>query len=663
MEINQKIIPPSRPTFWRLILFACGALAFGADWQAIGYARSLGIDFLSSKSWMLALTTLALAGSLCFLLLGLTLTSWRDRILSVLEIGQDVHLSRVQGVLLNLGFVAVYVIIDTNPKLISLLRGQDAFRSLVFLGFALAGAKLLKTYWRDASLALAFVTSFLLLATIHRILSFFSAISDYPFALGWSEATRYYLPSLFISKIVYGQRFSWPIINPSLHLLLIPPYLFHAPLWIHRAWLVLLKFLLVILVAPALLSRMGIRKAYVAWLAGLWVAIFLLQGPLYFHLALIVILVLCVFNPKKNLSTWLLIVVTSVWAGISRINWFPVPAMLVAVLYFLEVPYAGKKFLQYLIKPAAWFLVGNSVAFISQRVYIALSGVVNTSLFYTSLNSDLLWYRLWPNATYSVGILIGIALVSIPLWMTIGIVLYQRHSDWHFLRLGLLAAVLLVLFAGGIIVSLKIGGGANLHNLDAYTVCLLVIFAYLFFGRYVPEGNRAAKPVRFHWSVLVLLLIIPVWYALQPKLVFYSYDHAEAQATLAALQQRINQVNAQGGEILFITQRHLISMHMLKGAQLIPEYEREELMEMAMAQNKAYLLSFESDMRHHRFAAIVVDPLKFKYQDSSFTMGEENNAWVRYVVKPILCNYREDQAFPSDSIAIYVPQDGPGNCP
>jgi len=663
MEINQKMIPPSRLTFWRLILFVFGPLAFGSAWQATGYARSMGIDFLASTSWRLALTTLVLAGSFCLLLFGLTWTSWRDRILSVLEFGQDVHLSRLPGITLYLGFVVAFVIFDTNPKLISLLRGQDAFRFLVFLGFALAGAKLLIAYWREATLALAFIANFLLLATIHRILSFFSAISDYPFALGWSEVTRYYLPSLFISKIVYGQRFPWPIINPSLHLLLIPPYLFHAPLWIHRAWLVLLKFLLVILVAPALLSRMGIRKAYVAWLAGLWIAIFLLQGPLYFHLALIVILVLYVFNPRKNLSTWLVIVVTSVWAGISRINWFPVPAMLVAVLYFLEVPYAGKKLLQYLIKPAAWFLVGTSVAFISQRVYIALSGVANPSLFYTSLNSDLLWYRLWPNATYSVGLLIGIALVSIPLWTTIGIVLYQRHSDWHFLRLGLLAAVLVVLFAGGTIVSLKIGGGANLHNLDAYTVCLLVIFAYLFFGRYVPEGNRAAQPVRFHWSVLVLLLIIPVWYALQPKLVFYSYDHAEAQATLAALQQRVDQVNTQGGEILFITQRHLISMHMLKGAQLIPEYEREELMEMAMAQNKAYLLSFESDMRHHRFAAIVVDPLKFKYQDNSFTMGEENNAWVRYVVKPILCNYREDQVFPADSIAIYVPQDGPGNCP
>jgi hypothetical protein len=199
--------------------------------------------------------------------------------------------------------------------------------------------------------------------------------------------------------------------------------------------------------------------------------------------------------------------------------------------------------------------------------------------------------------------------------------------------------------------------------MDAYMVCLLIIFAYLFFRRYVPENNRVVKPINLHWSILALLIITPLWSILRIRVGFFSYDRSEAQATLAALQQRVNQVNAQGGEILFITQRHLISMHMLKGAQLIPEYEREELMEMAMAQNKAYLLSFESDMRHHRFAAIVVDPLKFKYQDSSFTMGEENNAWVRYVVKPILCNYREGQAFPADSIAIYIPQDGPENCP
>jgi hypothetical protein len=44
-------------------------------------------------------------------------------------------------------------------------------------------------------------------------------------------------------------------------------------------------------------------------------------------------------------------------------------------------------------------------------------------------------------------------------------------------------------------------------------------------------------------------------------------------------------------------------------------------------------------------------------------MGEENNAWVRRVMKHILCNYREDAIYPGDQIAVYIPQQGERTCP
>jgi hypothetical protein len=125
----------------------------------------------------------------------------------------------------------------------------------------------------------------------------------------------------------------------------------------------------------------------------------------------------------------------------------------------------------------------------------------------------------------------------------------------------------------------------------------------------------------------------------------------------------VDSVNAQGGQVLFITQRQLISMHMLKNVTLIPEYEREELMEMAMAQNDAYLQVFRADLEKHRFAAIIVDPLRFNFDGDQDAMGAENNAWTRYVVKRILCNYKQDAIFPADRIAIYVPQVGDQKCP
>ena len=43
-----------------------------------------------------------------------------------------------------------------------------------------------------------------------------------------------------------------------------------------------------------------------------------------------------------------------------------------------------------------------------------------------------------------------------------------------------LLLILLIFFAGGIVVSVKIGGGSNLHNMDAFLVFLLVAAVYFY---------------------------------------------------------------------------------------------------------------------------------------------------------------------------------------
>ena len=96
---------------------------------------------------------------------------------------------------------------------------------------------------------------------------------------------------------------------------------------------------------------------------------------------------------------------------------------------------------------------------------------------------------------------------------------------------------------------------------------------------------------------------------------------------------------------------------------MIPEYEREELMEMAMGDNQDYLQIFRTDIENQRFDAIIVDPLSYRLLGKNYAFGEENNAWVQRVMKPILCNYQEDDIFPVDQIAIYVPQQGTRQCP
>jgi len=254
-------------------------------------------------------------------------------------------------------------------------------------------------------------------------------------------------------------------------------------------------------------------------------------------------------------------------------------------------------------------------------------------------------------------------MASVPMWLVMYVVMRRRRESWHLVRVTLIFAALLILFLGGLAVSLKIGGGTDLHNMDAYFVMLLIVVAYLVFARYRREDGTFDQPAPIHWSLVVLLLLVPVWSQWRNGMRSGAYDADRTQRVLSVLQERMDDVNVQGGEVLFITQRHLVSMKMLEGVTLVPEYEREDLMEMAMSNNDDYLGRFRNDMDNQRFALIVVDPLNFTFLGTDSLFGEENNVWVRYAMRPILCNYQVDAIFPEDAIALYVPQVGERQCP
>jgi len=113
--------------------------------------------------------------------------------------------------------------------------------------------------------------------------------------------------------------------------------------------------------------------------------------------------------------------------------------------------------------PLAWIVSGSLLAFLSSAAYAQLSGN-SLSQFGSSFTSDLLWYRLMPNATYPMGILPGIGIAILPPALLIACSLRQPVARDPF-RLTLLIGVLAVLLLGGLVVSVKIGGGGDLHNL------------------------------------------------------------------------------------------------------------------------------------------------------------------------------------------------------
>ncbi len=659
----MKITQPSRVTFWRFVLGVSAVLPFLSIWQAINIGLDLSVDIPTRPSWVGLIAGFLLLGFFPLLAWILTWSRHRERILTFAGTPKRIVVSfRWLGwavlILAMVGYSVTYSI----PFVKGLFGREGWIRFLVFWYFSLLGMVSIKVVRRDTPWSTSLLAVVLMQSTFHLVVAQLSRVTTYPFTLGWSETSRFYYPSLFLSQYVYGNEYPLPILHPTLHLLLAPPYLIHAPLWGHRLWQVLLRIILVWSIVPAMVKRLSIQGKAARWLVALGMYLFLFIGPVYFHLAVPVIIMLYGFSKENDRRTWFVVILASIWCGWSRVNWYPMPGMIAAVLYLLEVPSKGKSLWRYLLKPALWFFIGTAAAFGAQRIYIAISGIPQ-EYFYTSLASDLLWYRLFPNVSYFLGLLPAALLASIPMWIVVYVTLRKRRDGWHILRLGLILAALFVLFLGGLAVSLKIGGGTDLHNMDAYFVMLLIVTGYLVFSRYCREDGTFDQPVSIHWVLVILLLIVPVWSQWRNGVRIRKYDTERTQKVLSALQERMDKVNAQGGDILFITQRHLVSMEMLDGVTLIPEYEREDLMEMAMANNEEYSRQFQNDMENQRFALIVVDPLNYKFLENDRSFWEENNVWVGYAMRPILCNYRLDEVFPEDEIALYVPQEEERQCP
>jgi len=655
---------PSRPVFWRFVFAGLSILVLLSAWGYLNRSQILNVSIPDSRAWQTLFILLGIFFIMTLVGIGLTYSKIGDRLWEWFEaLGETSKAARPLGIILAVIGLFGFAFVAWHPFFGTLLMGQNGPRYLLFFILSIAGMWGVKLLRRETHWLAALIGVVLIQSVVHLLLVYVPRVTAYPFAMGWSETSRFYYPSLFLTEHVYGAKYPWPILHPTLHLLLAPPYLFDAPLWFHRFWQVAIRYILVAAIVPVLMKRLKIQGTAVRWLVALWMFLFLFMGPVYFHLAVPVIIVLIGFSTQDDRRSWIAVLLASLWCGWSRLNWYPMPGMIAAVLYLMEMPVAGKSLWRYLFKPAEWFAIGTLTAILAQRIYIALSGIPASELFYTSLTSDLLWDRLWPNASYFLGILPAALLASLPAWLVLFIVLRSRKQDWHPVRLSFVFAAVLVLFIGGIIVSLKIGGGANLHNMDAYFTLLLIVLSYLVFAGYKTETGESAKPVTLYWFPVVLLLLMPVWAYTQFNLGVTIYDQVRTRSVLAELQKHVDEVNANGGEILFITQRHLISMHMLKGVTLVPEYEREDLMEMAMGDNVQYLGQFRSDMQTQRFALIVVDPLNYKVLAKDRSFADENNVWVRRVMKHILCNYREEAIYPQDDIALYVPQAGTRQCP
>jgi hypothetical protein len=539
----------------------------------------------------------------------------------------------------------------------------------------------------------------LLLASLYNLASYLFLLAPTPFSIGWSEATRYYHASLLLSERYYGISLPPFYQDLSRYVVEVFPLLLPQPsLLLERIWEYSLRFLLPALTVFLILRRLTpdskvsqlssqrretlesvrqnkkesvrirprsvreIRVQKSIWLAlFLWGTLFLLQGPVYFYLLPAAIPILAFYHPNKPIQSILALLAASLWAGISRVNWLPIPAMLAIALYLLETPLPRRltpdtrhltPILRYLAPPALYTLLGLATAYAARLWYADLS-LASDAMFNASFIQQLLWYRLFPSALNSWGILPSALLMAAPL--TAFLASHLRAKQWHWIRVFGLVAILLLLFTGGIIVSAKIGGGNNLHNLDGFSVLCVTIGLYLLFARFTPDdkaGEVSPSPIGpLTLSLAVLAVTVFTTNAITPALP--SLDRHED--SLAELQSLVDETVADGGSVLFITQRHLLTFDLITGVPLVPEWDNIDLMEYAITNYRPMIDQFHADIAAHKYALIIgpIPPGRLLESDSAFS--EENNAWLKRVSIPLLRSYKIIAVFEEGDFVVLIP--------
>lgn len=547
------------------------------------------------------------------------------------------------------------------------------------------------------------------LVAIGGLLSFLvtlGPVTRYPFSLGWSEGNRLWDYSILFARDIYLYPANQPIpvyLDSSRQLVGAIPFLIPGiKIEYVRLWLALINVIPYLVLGWVAFCLPG--KRILPWLlAGVWAFTFVGQGPI--HTPLLVCAIIVAFAWGRPL--WLaipLIFAAGYFAEISRFTWLFAPAMWAVMLEFAGADSLSKDVWRRATSVGIAGALGGYVAPFYLPVLIGwikalgqpsssggvgTSGGVSLSSVQLSLTAQpLLWHRLLPNATYGPGILVGLGLATVPLIAVLIYLLISRRWQMNGLQKLSIVLPLLAFLIVGLIVSVKIGGGGDLHNLDMFIIGLL--FAAAIAWRSGMDEWITSVGVMPIWAriLIVTLIVVPLFEPLIQMKPLYVTKLSQLVATLADIPQKdppqeplldtlppdadtraaLHDIQSEvagalpRGEILFMDQRQLLTFGYIENVPLVPEYDKKVLIDQAMAENAAYFENFYKDLRSQRFALIITSPLKRKLDPADGNFGEENNAWIKWVTKPLLCYYQPWVILKKVDVELLVPRNGPLDC-
>jgi hypothetical protein len=502
------------------------------------------------------------------------------------------------------------------------------------------------------------------LALISALIQASLTVTNYPFSIGWSEGDRLYEDSLIFGQHLYN--YSGTIVNPygspGSYVLWGSLFLFPgASIELLRLWDVILGVVFPVLAAWILARKIGnvyLRLAFVLWLT----LFFIVEAPLHppFMLAAII-----VFAFMSSQSFWLRtasIAVASIYVGLSRWTWIPVTAgwaiLIDLILYY---PHRTGPFVRRTAPTTFLALIGLVPGLIIGYPSV-FSATASTNL---TFHQSLLWYRLLPNPTLPLGVLLTAVLYSGPLvailvwWIASG----SWKLDW--LQLLAIGIGLAGFFVAGLIVSSKIGGGGDLHNLDMYLMTLVLVFMLGLYN-YLRGDNVSATTWPAWLQIALCLAILLPTYSFTPFSRGSAYDPAinlpnpqDTQQELADINSYISHASQQG-LVLMVDQRQLLTFNYVNRISFVPDYEKKYMMDQAMGGNAAYFQNYYRDLANKRFSLIVIEVLRLRRTSGAFS--DENNDWVDWVSKPTLCFYQPMATYDNINVQLLIPRQDISDC-
>ncbi len=699
----------------QLLLFAVSAYVLIqslVEFEGIAWGTGVWIGQFA-LTWALALFLFGLFIILC--LIGIYTVLWFpqkfDRAIKSLSSIRD-RLGSVRWILAVLFLILpVYFLQYTfwgivlhGPYLRILLAGF----SNILLGWTLTKDRNSFINWT------AGLSALVLMAGTYTIFVSLNGVTSYPFSLGWSEGNR-----LWDYSILFGRHlYNYPS-DKAIPVLLdigrqfiggIPFLVPGIKIWQARLWVALVDVVPYLMLGWAAF-RLTKNNIWRGLLAGVWAFTFVHQGPIHPPLLLSAILVALAWEQPLWLAISL-IVAASYFAEISRFTWMFAPGLWAGMLELCgptlrNLQLDKKAWSRAISLGIAGILGGYAVPFwvpslLRWAKTIGGSPVVssnpnveqiaNAGVTVSTVNANLsaqplLWSRLLPNATYGVGILIGLSLAVLPL--IIILIYLSRTGRWKLNLWQKLAVVLplLAFLVVGLIVSVKIGGGGDLHNMDMLIIGLMFAGAVAWrSGAYKWIDEIHAFPAWLPF-VLVALIVIPGYKSLQLMAPISITEDITTVARLADIIEdplpnplpdtlpsesdttkaldRLRQTvakAAQKGDVLFMDQRQLLTFGYISDVPLIPEYDKKVLINEALSANAPYFEVFYRDLASQRFSLIITSPVNRRLDKSEGDFAEENNAWVKWVTTPLLCYYESLDRLKRVDVEFLVPRQDISGC-